>query len=479
MKNCINIHNKYVKQAIKLSLLASMTMSFQTNVTAADWLMLQAVEPETIAPQGVVVPNRNKVPKVWGFLQLNYKKDLGTVAVGTSGPSRGLNTTPFSLLQPDLSDQSGFNVFRARLGMRGMADDDNLVDYFILTDFGNNGVGNPNGKKEVGTYLTDASITLKHIPGAKIRAGMFKTPGSEEGLAAVYYYPYLEFTNFTDAQLLERTVKKVGAATNVAADNGTTITHYTGVASDAVGAFRDVGAEVFDTFNIAKDWTFSYAYMVGNGTGTSFSQSSDQQTNYGYLAVENIFGGGKGYYTNAMKFYAWGQKGKRTLLSDIDGVGAGTTYAEKTYERNRYGVGVSYFNNGLRAEAEYSKANGMIFTGAKDTNADPVLEDWGLQYAVDKSNKADGGYLNLQYEIIPQKVEILGRYDWMNRLTNDVKNEVDFTTTTVGISYRFKEATRIDFNYMFRDAKAPGNTATQAVLDNTGDRFGIQLTAGF
>jgi hypothetical protein len=475
VKNCTNAGNNYVKQVIKLSLLAIIAMSFQTSVSAADWLTLQAVEPDFVAPQGVLVPNRNKVPKVWGFLQFNYRKDMGNVVVN----SGGINTTPFSLLQPDLTDQSGFNLFRARLGMRGMADDDNLVDYFVLTDFGNNGVGNPNGKKEVGTYITDASVTLRHIPGANIRAGMFKTPGSEEGLGSVYYYPYVEFTSFTDGQLLERTIKKTGVAEVNGAAGGATTTHYTGVASDAVGAFRDTGLEIFDTFPIAKDWTFSYAYMLGNGSGISLSSSNDNKTQYGYLAVEKNFGGGKGYYTNAMKFYVWGQDGKRTLLVDKDNNTSTTPYDKKTYDRNRYGVGASYFNNGLRLEAEYAKAEGMIFTGAKDINTDPAIDDWSLQYAVGKENKADGGYVNAQYYVVPDKLELITRYDWMNRLTNSAAGRRDFETTTVGFSYHFKEATRLDFNYAFKSTKAPGNASAQTTLDNTGDRVSIQLTAGF
>lgn len=475
MNNCMNLHSKYVKQAIKLSLLTSMAMSFQTSISAADWLSLQAIEPDFVAPQGVLVPNRNKVPKLWGFLQINYRNDLGNVVVN----GNGINTTPFSLLQPDLTDQSGFNLFRARLGVRGMADDDNLVDYFILTDFGNNGVGNPNGKKEVGTYITDASITLRHIPGANIRTGMFKTPGSEEGLGSVYYYPYLEFTSFTDGQLLERTVKKAGVTETGAAAGGATTTHYTGVASDAVGAFRDTGLEIFDTFHIDKDWTFSYAYMLGNGSGISLTSSNGNKTQYGYLAVEKNFGGGKGYYTNAMKFYVWGQDGQRTLLVDADNNAATTPYAKKTYDRNRYGVGASYFNNGLRLEAEYAKAEGMIFTGAKDVSSDPSIDDWSLQHAVSKENKADGGYLNAQYYVVPDKLELIARHDWMNRLTNSAAGRRDFETTTVGFSYHFREATRLDFNYAFKSTKAPGNAAAQTTLDNTGDRVSVQLTAGF
>lgn len=470
MNNCINVGKKYAKQAIKLSLLASIAMTFQTSVSAADWLSLQAMEPDFVAPQGVLVPNRNKVPKLWGFLQFNYRKDLGNVVVGTTGANAGINQTPFSLLQPDLTSTSGFNLFRARLGVRGMADDDNLVDYFILTDFGNSGIANPNGRQEVGTYLSDASITLRHIPGANIRAGMFKTPGSEEGLGSVYYYPYVEFTSFTDGQLLERTVRKVGAV------SGTT---YTGVASGAVGAFRDTGIEIFDTFHIDKDWTFSYAYMLGNGSGVTKVSTKEQTTQYGYLAVEQNLGGGKGYYTNALKFYAWVQDGQRTLLSDVDGNASTPNTQRLRFDRNRYGVGASYFNNGLRLETEYSTAQGMIFTGAADTNRDPALEDWALQHAVGKENKASGGYFNAQYYVVPDKLELIARYDWMDRLTNSRTGRRDFETTTVGFSYHFKEATRLDFNYAFKTAKAPGNPTAQRILDNTGDRVSLQLTAGF
>lgn len=478
----MNNRKSILKTGMKLSMILALAISSQSEVSAADWLSLQAVEPDFVAPQGVLVPNRNKVPKVWGFAQFNYRTDSSTVVVN----SGGYNVTPFALLQPDLTDKSGFNLFRARLGVRGMADDENLVDYFILTDFGNNGVGNPNGKKEVGNYVTDASITLRHIPGATIRAGMFKTPGSEEGLGSVYFYPYVEFSTFTDQQLLERTMKRAGngiANTGPAAGTPQTqngVIHYTGVASDPVGAFRDTGIEIYDTFHIDKDWTVSYAYMLGNGSGISLSSSNDQKTQYGYLALEKNFGGGKGYNTNAFKMYGWVQDGQRTLLVDNqDANTSAIAYTKKKYDRNRYGVGATYYNNGLRLEAEYAIAKGMIFTGAKDTNSDPVVDDWALQYAVGDENKANGGYVNAQYYVVPDKVELIARYDWMNRLTNSAAERRDFKTTTLGFSYHFKDATRLDFNYAFKTAKAPGSPTAQTILDNTGDRVSLQLTAGF
>ena len=461
-----------MKIALKTKLISLALLAASSQLNAADWLKLQGYQPEFFAPKGVIVPYRSHKPKVWGFIQANYKEDKGKVFIGADGK----NKTPFSLLNPDLKGQSGINLFRARLALRGMADNDNLVNYFFMTEFGNNGVNNLAGHRNVATYFTDASITLKHIKGAKLRAGMFKFPGSEEGLQAVFVSPYIEFTTMTFQQLLERKVRNVGAAQTGPAAGGAQTVHYTSTSIDEpIGAFRDTGAQIFDTLPIKDNWNISYAYMYGNGNGISMSSSNEQATHYGYLALEKIFENpGRGYYTNSLKMFVWGQTGKRKLLSNN-----GSTTTKISATRKRYGLGVTYHKNGIRAEAEYMVASGMIYTGAKDTDTDPLAENWQFQFAAGSENKANGGYLNLQYEVMPKKVEVFARYDFSNRLTNDVKGERDFTTTTLGASYRFKGATRVDFNYLIRDAKAPGNANAQKVLDNMGDRFAIQLTAAF
>ena len=440
-------------------------------LAAADWLMLQGTQPDTVAPKGVIIPNRDRTPIVWGFIQANYKQDYGDVFVAPTGE----NKTPFSLLNPNLTDQSGFDLFRARLAVRGMADNENKVDYFFMTDFGNNAINNLAGH-DTGTYLTDASVTLRYVPGVNVRVGQFKTPGSEEGLRAVFVSPYVEFTNMTNQQLLERQVTDVGPAQTGGAAGGASTVHYTSTAvTQPIAAFRDLGVELFDTFKLGKGWHFSYAYMYGNGTGISHNASKRQETHYGYLALEENFGAGKGFYTEALKFFVWGQHGTRVL----DSTDANGTTTPVKSDRNRYGVGVSYYQNGLRAEAEYMWAEGMIYTGAKDIDLDPNKEDWQLQFATGIENRAEGGYLNLQYELFPKLFEVFGRYDFMNRLTNDTKGERDFQTFTLGCSYRFRGPTRIDFNYMIRNAEAPHNDAAQDVLDNMGDRLAIQVTAVF
>lgn len=447
-----------------ISLVASQQMD------AANWLMLQGVQPEFVAPKGVIVPYRSKKPKVWGFIQANFKKDLGDDFIAPDGKDK----TPFSRLNPDLKGQEGFDLFRARIALRGMADNENKVNYFVMTEFANNGVNNLAGHKEVATYFTDASVTLKHIPYAKVRVGMFKYPGSEEGLQAVFVSPYIEFTTMTKQQLLERFISHAGGVQKGAAAGGAKTDHYTTTeVEDPVGAFRDTGLQIFDTVTLKDQWSLTYAYMYGNGHGIAYRSTNDQATHYGYLAVEETYGG-RGYFTESLKFYLWGQSGKRNFLSDD-----GTETKEIKAHRKRYGLGMTYYKNGLRFEAEYMKAKGMIFTGAKDVDSDPLKENWQFQFAVGDENRADGGYVNIQYEVLPKKLEVFGRYDILNRLTNDVKAERKFKTATVGCSYRFRGPTRLDLNYMIRSAKAPGNAKAQKVLDNMGNRVALQLTAAF
>lgn len=459
-----------MKTTFKVKLISVALLVSSSQLSAADWLMVQGTQPEFVAPKGVKVPYRSHKPKVWGFIQANYRKDMGEEFIAPDGK----NKTPFSLLNPNLEDQSGMNIFRARVALRGMADNENKVNYFVMTEFGNSGINNLAGHSDVATYLTDASITLKYVPYAKARIGKFKYPGSEEGLQAVFASPYVSFTTMTNQQLLERSVKNVGAQQTGAAAGGAASVHYTSTkVENPIGAFRDMGIQIFDTVKVSGEWATSYAYMYGNGTGISNINSNEQATHYGYLALEKIYGG-KGYFTESMKFYVWGQTGKRMMLSNN---GSSTEKIET--QRKRYGLGMTYYRNGLRFEAEYMKAQGMIFTGAKDTNTDPQVNDWQFQYAVGEENKADGGYVNLQYEVIPKKLEFFGRYDFSNRLTNDEKAERQFNTTTIGASYRFKGVTRVDLNYAFRDAKAPGNAEAQKVLNNMGDRFEVQFTAHF
>lgn len=405
------------------------------NLNASNWLMIQGTQN-----------NKTKDHNPWGFVQLRYINNSGDLY-----EQGGINKTPFSFNKPKLDEQESLIVARLRPGLRGRLDSDNNINYFILTEFAENGISYPAGHRQ-NTYLTDLSVTFRHLP-LNIRMGQFKYPGSEEGLMARFTSPFIQFTTISDQLLLERfiTVNNVSSTT------------YTGVPEHSVGAYRDTGVELFQKLDIDDKSTLSYAYMVGLGAGLQMHNVNDSNpTHYLYGAYENNFGGGKGYNKESFKFYLWYQKGKRQLV-------------DKLFDRTRYGVGFTYFDSKLRVEGEYINGQGMIFTGAKDIDPLPDQNEWHFQIEADNGSKADGYYLSTVYKI-QEKIDLLARYDQYNRMTNIDAKERIFKNTTLGISYKIKGFNRIDFNYTFAKAYAPNNNTAQNILDNTGNIARIQLT---
>ena len=418
-----------------------------SNVYAADWLYIQGTEADKNSTSSDYLK-----PKVWGFIQAGYQKDYGNIVI-----KNGFNKTPFVMLPPQLDSQAAFEIARARIAIRGRIDKENKINYFFMTEFAENGITKPAGHASA-NYLTDASITYKAFDYTNVRIGQFKYPGSEEGLRAVFASPYRNFTYVSNHLLLERFIPN--DSKHLASD------FYQGTPEVSVGAFRDRGAELFLTSNISENVNVSYAFMIGNGAGLSSSNVASSPTYYGYLSSEYLFHKGKGFYNESVKIYTWYQSGERKLN-------------DEAFKRVRYGLGLSYFHDGLRLGAEWIKAKGMIYNGAKDVDPNEHNDIWEYQIAAGYENEADGAYLNAQYFIIAKKLELIARYDYLNRLTNSDVDRREFTATTIGFSYHFKGSTRIDFNYAFRDATAPYNEKANSVLDNTGNLLSIQGTLKF
>ena len=413
----------------------------RATVFSANWLYIQGTEKD----------NNITIPKLWGFVQAGYQQDFGTKLISADGT----NKTPFVMLPPDLSSQAAFEIARARLAVRGKIDKANTLNYFFMTEFAPNGITKPAGHPSH-TYLTDASMTYRAIPYMNIRVGQFKYPGSEEGMRAVFESPYRNFTTVGNMLLLERFIPN-----NATQTSG----FYQAAPQNSVGAYRDRGVELFAKKEIFQNNEISYALMIGNGSGISSKEGDFSPTYYLYLANEQLFGKGHGFYAESFKTYLWYQNGSRLLNNH-------------SYSRERSGLGVSYYKSGLRLGAELIEARGMIFNGAKDSSGNIYDENWEYQIAADKNNKAYGGYINAQY-FITEKLELLSRYDYLNRLYNSEKNNRVFQTLTIGTSYHFKRSTRIDFNYAFRDLNAPHNNAAQEVVSNTGNLLSIQATLKF
>jgi len=167
-----------------------------------------------------------------------------------------------NMLAPHLTSNKSFGIRRARVGVRGQGFPlDPKVNYFFLAEFGSNGITWPGGGG--GSAMIDhASVTLNHIPGARIRAGLFKVPMSEEMMQAIHVFDYVNFTAFGDQQLLERFFDNDGSGSFVvspgsrpnpaAPPSGTNRIplQTAGGVNDPngpVGAVRDQGIQEFDS----------------------------------------------------------------------------------------------------------------------------------------------------------------------------------------------------------------------------------------
>ena len=428
------------------SSLGVIVLCTSTSVISADWLSLQGTEPLTNEPGG----------KLWGFVQAEYAQTDGTPIA--AGPWAG-QTAAFNRIAPSKSTDT-FNIRRARLGYRGKIND--KINYFFLTEFGNNGITVTDGPQ-----LTDASVTLSYIEGARIRIGQFKVPQSNEALKAAHAANWINFTNATNQLLQERFTDEDGSRPDFANPlNG------------PVSAFRDIGIQVFNTFTQGQR-EFTYAVMVGNGNGIARADNNSDKEYYVYLATEQVFGG-KRAKRQGFKVYTWYRKGKRSLdfANGISG--------EQNFDRERYGAGFTYRQNKWRAAGEVIFADGMIFGGTDGAALPGALsnaEDRVASFNYLTDNQAFGWQIEGGYQVTPT-LEVNVRYDELHRATSDEAPALErkFTTLSFSAQYQFTKTVKATVNYELRDAEAP-NLGPEAnpskILSGMDDRIALQMLVKF
>jgi len=444
----------FKKTAVAAALMGGMLGSMPAEAT--NWLMLQGTEPDGAGARA----------KVWGFLQPTYQHD--TSDEGGPEPTR---------IGPSLEEQDAFQLYRARIGVRGkaMPIDDN-VNYFIMAEFGENGATN-GGKygERTPVRLMDASVTLNHIPGMRIRTGLFKTPGPEEILQGIATFDYVNLTDVSNQLMMER----YPAGVNSSADGSWPLKANEASWDSSFGAGRDIGVELFDSFQVGN-WEHSYALMTGNGNGLESTGIADGRDTYLYWSSERKFDGGFGPWVHGLKLFAWSHRGKRKVDLSDDGVDNPVTH-----DRTRQGVGFRYRQYDWRVAAEYMRGEGMIFQGPEKPNMG-IGTPAALQ---DLDGKANGYYLDLGYYIPNTNWELDARYDAYNRSTDHDYLTAEFRTMTYGVQYHLNRKSRITVNYAKRDAKAvddigPGGLATPTTALHNGlasikDRVSVQLTMLF
>lgn len=428
------------------------TMLVAGNAQATNWLRLQGGED----------PGSGGRAKVWGFLQPTYQHD--------SSPGTGPEPTRIG---PNLAGQDQFQLFRARVGVRGTALplDDN-VNYFIMWEFGHNGAtdGGRFGSKTP-ARLMDASVTLNNIPWARIRAGLFKTPGSEEVFQGIPGLDYINFTWVANQFLLERFSKGINSTAD---GNGNAIASE-GTWDTSFGAARDMGIQVFDWFKTG-DWEHSYALMIGNGSGleTRTAESVEGAHDvYAYWSSEMVYGG-TGPFQQGWKTYVWSQSGKRSI--DITDDGAANPV---TYNRTRYGIGTRYRRGDWRVGAEYIAGQGMIFEGPEKPTF-TICNPPGTACQSDINGKSTGYYVDVGYYIPKSKWELDYRYDAYDRNSDSAVMEALFTRSTLGVQYHLNKKSKLIFNYESRSLDAKGSFPVLAgAAAQIGDRYGLQITTIF
>lgn len=440
---------------------------FSQGTLAANWVAIQGTEPKKVSH------------RLFGALSLQYSNYVGCKPLSglarpngtptgdtTTGP--GLNNGYYvnnCRVGPELeNDNKGFNLDALVVGVRGNIIPEK-VNYLLSANFGMNGANYEplNTDRKYTVSLTDASVTLSYLPGARFRLGLFQKPGPEELMESIRMKDFIYPTDFVRRDQIERFVNGSAKGTNPIAGQG-----YAGSIStqgyDAdIG--RDWGIQVFDSFKMDK-WTHTYAAMLGNGNGIHHSDNNNEKDLNLYFSSEYDLPGGKGPMKNGVKFYAYHQSGVRNYIIDA----AGTKSDD--FERIRYGFGVHALGRFFgetghlhRLGFDLMFAEGMILQSAT-TSCTDCPYGGQIQIASERENKAKGlsleyGYYlnkNWQFDVRYSKNNLL--YETINNQYWSDSDERVITEVALGTTYHITPKTSLTLNYVFRNSEAPNPVTT-------------------
>lgn len=455
-----------MSNACKIAILLNTVLLLYVNSAySVNWLMLQGTEQDSTTHRPFL------------FAQPSYTRDLSKPI--TAGPNTDKRALP-ATVAPWFENDSEFHFRRARAGVRGNftgSMNNNFtrkMNYFVLAELAPNLLTYDfTGSRKQKIAADHFSITANHIDGARLRFGLFKTPGLEETYQGIVAQDYIEFTDFAAREALERFV--TGNARRTPSNGTNTDIGTPALESQGFNGARDWGLQAFDSFKEAN-WDFSYAFMLGRGAGIhETSRPQDMLEQYYYLSAEKDLPGGKGPWKHGIKYYVWLQNGERVFESDP---------AQQAYERQRYGIGVRSQGALLGMQARQRldiglmAADGMIFVGPAGGVKGGVL-----MYAAENGNSSRAISIDYGY-FISSHWEAMFRWDKHESLykTDDIiwtqGDARDISTMTYGIQYHFSPKLKLAFNYIDREVTAPNENhpVVQNVVDSIGYRYSLQLT---
>lgn len=312
------------------------------------WLILQSME---------MPAKEYPTLKLWGAIDAVFSFDR----------SEGL-----------LSDNSA-SLKRGYVGLRGSWMEN--IDYFVIADFGTGVAGKSS------PLLLDASVTLKHIPYAKVRIGEFKIPFGLEGLENHLTPPLINFTR-ASVQLMSF-VAPLGIATT------------TRLASNS--AFRDIGVQLFDQIGEENDVQVVYALALYNGTGINTIDDNSQKDIVARIEAA--------------------RRGLRLGLSGLTG-----KEAVDRLTKRRVGLDATYYIGELHLGGEAIWGQDNLLAG-------------GLR-------RAQGWHMRASY-LFREHLQPVLRYEQFDPDTDVPGNTFD--AIAIGFNWIFKGLTRLQANYEIRD----------------------------
>jgi phosphate-selective porin OprO and OprP len=252
--------------------------------------------------------------------------------------------------------------------------------------------------------IIDASVDIKLADFFTITAGQFKIPLSMENLTSSNKLEMIDRSQVVEA-LVARGKDVIGN------QNG-----------------RDIGVQISGSFLKIKGQNIAeYRIGVFNGSGINVADTANEAKD---LAGRLLLTPLKGLSFGASYYNGW----DKAIKPDVNG---------KSQVRNRFGVELSYVTGRISLRGEYIKG--------KDG----------------KTGRA-GWYVQTGYFVIPQKLQVLAKYDTYDpniSLSNNIA-----VNYVVGANYNFNTWSRLQAFYTFRQEEGPK-------IYN--DYFSVQYQIGF
>jgi phosphate-selective porin OprO and OprP len=235
--------------------------------------------------------------------------------------------------------------------------------------------------------LMDAYAEIKIRDYFNITLGQFRVPFSVENLTPVRKFELIDFSQVVDALVLRG--KDV-----IGNQNG-----------------RDIGIQLGGgLINQGSYKLIEYKIGVFNGSGINIADTANEAKD---IIGRVIVNPAKGFSIGASYYNGWGKAIKPTA-----------DYRGKSQPRTRFGVEASYTLTRLLFRGEYIQ---------------------GVDGSIDKA----GWYLLAGYYVIPQKLQVICKYDTYDP---NKSSDSDITTNYVaGLNFNFNNWSRIQAFYTIRE----------------------------